>query len=46
MTMNDEQKLCEEILWWAKFLVAHGINPKFVCSDEREMAKYEEREDD
>ena len=44
--MTDEQKLCDEIIWWARFLVAHKINPKIVCADEREMAKYKEKPDD
>lgn len=42
----ENEKLCEEIIWWAKFLVAHGINPKFVCNDEQVMAKYEVKNDD
>lgn len=43
--MNDEKKLCEEIIWWAKFLVAHGINPKIVCEDKDAMAKYEVKDE-
>lgn len=42
----ENKKLIDEILWWAKFLVAHGVNPKFVCESGEVMAQYEEREDD
>lgn len=44
--MMENKKLCEEILWWAKFLASRGVNPKFVCANEETMAKYEETDDE
>ena len=34
MKTNEDKDLCEEIIWWAKFLTAHGVNPRFILDRE------------
>lgn len=46
MKTIEDKNICDEIIWWAKFLMAHGINPTFICENSFVSDEYDNAEEE